>query len=54
MLGLGIFALEQPKVYGINYNGKLEELLQLRELANTKRKDPISDQDIKKIIEFKS
>ena len=49
MIGLGIFALENPTAYGINYNGRLERLLQLPGALKAKRKEPISKKDIERI-----
>ncbi len=50
MLGLGIHPVEPPRVYGIEYNGKLEELLRLDGLSGAKRNSPISSQYIQRII----
>ncbi len=52
MLGLGISPINPPKIYGIEYNGKLETLLQLDELLNVKRDKPISSQDIQRILDY--
>jgi len=52
MIGLGIFALENPTAYGINYNGRLERLLQLPGALKAKRKEPISKKDIERIVAY--
>ncbi len=52
MLGLGITPVEPPKVYGIEYNGRLENLLQLDELLKAKRDEPISHQDVQRILAY--
>jgi hypothetical protein len=54
MLGLGIVPVEPPKVYGIEYNGRLENLLQLDELLKAKRDGPISSQDVQRILAYLS
>lgn len=50
MIGLGINSIEPPNVYGIQYTGRLEELLQLNELLKVKRTKPISSKDLQRII----
>lgn len=50
MLGLGINRVEPQNVYGIEYNGKLRELLQLDELNSVRRSKRISGNDILKIV----
>jgi len=52
VLGLKIEAIEPPKIYGIEYNGKLEELIELNKLIKAKRETPISQKDVKRIIDY--
>lgn len=54
MLGLGIAPIRPPKVYGIKYTGRLEDLLQLSGLSKVKRGNPISPQDAQRIVAYLS
>ena len=50
MLGLTLFT--PTKVYGVEYNGKLEEMLLLEELLKAKREKPVSAKDIRRITKY--
>jgi len=54
MLGLGIDPVQPSRVYGIEYNGILKNLLQLEELLKVKRDEPISHKDVQRIITYLS
>jgi len=52
MLGLGIAPVKSQEVYGLKYNGKLEELLQLGDLLKTKRSLPVSKDEVQRILAY--
>ena len=51
MIGLGISSIPWPYVYGIVYNGELEELLRIEKLEKARRQNPISGEEIQIIID---
>lgn len=54
MLGLGINPIDRPVVYGIQYTGRLNEILELNKLIKAKRDNPITQEEIKEIIAYLS
>ena len=51
MLGLGISSINPPTEYGIEYNGNLEGFLKEEVLEKVRRKEPVSSEEVRLILE---